>query len=42
MMRLKATDVIAKAIDSSNVLEILADEISEIRLSEVTARINFK
>ena len=42
MMRLKATNVIARALETSNVLETLADEIAEIRLSEVTAKINFK
>ena len=42
MMRLKATSVIARALETSNVLETLADEIAEIRLSEVTAKINFK
>lgn len=39
--RLKATDVFAKAIDSSNILENLADEISELRLEQVTALIQF-
>lgn len=42
MMRLKPTDVISKALEYSNVLETLADEIAEIRLSEVTSKINFK
>jgi hypothetical protein len=41
-MRLQATSVIAKAIESSKILETLADEISEIRLTEVTSKINFK
>ncbi|MFV5696695.1 hypothetical protein ACM55G_14795 [Flavobacterium sp. LB3P122] len=41
-MRLKATSVITQALNASNILEKLADEISEIRLSEVTAKINFK
>lgn len=41
-MRLKATSVITQALTASNILEKLADEISEIRLSEVTAKINFK
>lgn len=40
-MRLEATSVLLKALNDSNVLEDLADEISEIRLSEVTAKINF-
>ena len=40
--RLIATDVFAKAIDSSNILETLADEISEVRLDQVTALIKFK
>lgn len=40
-MRMKATDVLSKALDSSQVLENLADSISEIRLSQVTALINF-
>jgi hypothetical protein len=42
MMRLKQTSVITKALDDSKILETLADELSEIRLSEVTSRINFK
>lgn len=41
-MRLKSTSVITQALNASNILEKLADEISEIRLSEVTAKINFK
>jgi hypothetical protein len=41
-MRLKATSVIEQALNTSNILEKLADEISEIRLSEVTAKINFQ
>lgn len=41
-MRLRATDVLNIAIEHANVLEPLADGISEIRLDEVTARINFK
>ncbi|HSD07895.1 hypothetical protein [Flavobacterium sp.] len=40
--RLKATDVIAKAIDSSGILDDLADEISELRLDQVSALIQFK
>lgn len=39
--RLKATDVFAKALDSSKILETLADEISELRLDQVTALIKF-
>jgi len=42
MMRLKPTDVLTKAIEQANVLETLADGIAEIRMDEVTARINFK
>jgi len=41
-MRLKATDVITQTLSSSRVLDTLADEISEIRLSQITAKINFK
>lgn len=41
-MRLNATSVINKALDESNIMETLADEISEIRLTEVTSKINFK
>lgn len=41
-MRLNATSVINIALDESKVLETLADEISEIRLTEVTSKINFK
>jgi len=39
--RLKATDVLAKALEASNVLEKLADEISELRIDQVTALIKF-
>ena len=42
IMRLKATGVINMALEKSNVLETLADGISEIRLSQVTSIINFK
>jgi hypothetical protein len=41
-MRLKATDVLNIAIERANILETLSDGISEIRLDEVTSRINFK
>lgn len=40
--RLKATDVLTKAIESSNILENLADDISELRLDQVAALIQFK
>jgi len=40
-MRLKETDVLAKALDTSNILNTLADGISEIRLSQVAALIKF-
>ena len=40
--RLQATDVFSKAIDSANILEDLATEISELRLDQVTALIQFK
>lgn len=40
-MRLKQTSVIEKALNESNVLETLADGISELRLSQVTALIQF-
>lgn len=40
--RLKATDVFTKAIQSANVLETLANEISEIRLDQVSALIKFQ
>jgi hypothetical protein len=42
MMRLNPTDVLNKAIEQANVLEKLADGIAEIRMDQVTARINFK
>jgi hypothetical protein len=42
MMRLNPTDVLNKAIEQANVLETLADGIAEIRMDQVTARINFK
>jgi hypothetical protein len=41
VMRLKATGVINMALEKSNVLDTLADGISEIRLSQVTSKINF-
>jgi hypothetical protein len=41
-MRLKATEAIAKALESSSILDSLADEISEIRLDQVAALIQFK
>lgn len=41
-MRLKPTGVLNIAVDRSNILETLADEIAEVRLSEVTSKINFK
>jgi hypothetical protein len=40
--RLKATDVFEKALESSNILENLADDISELRLDQVAALIQFK
>ena len=40
-MRLQQTSVIEKALDQSNVLETLADTLSEIRLSQVAAIIQF-
>lgn len=40
-MRLNQTDVLSKALDSSNILNTLADGIAEIRLSQVTTLINF-
>jgi len=39
--RLKATDVFSKAIDSSNILENLADDISELRMEQVIALTQF-
>ena len=42
MMRLKPTNVLNLALEESNVLEQLADGIAEVRLDEVTVRINFK
>jgi hypothetical protein len=39
--RLQATDVFERALDSANILEDLADEISELRIDQVTALINF-
>jgi hypothetical protein len=40
--RLQTTDVFQKALDSSKILETLADEISELRIDQVTTLINFK
>ena len=40
-MRLKQTSSIEKALEESNVLDILADGISEIRLDRVAALIQF-
>jgi len=40
-MRLKATDVLNKALASSNVLDTLADGIADIRSEQVLATINF-
>jgi len=40
-MRLRATDVLNKAIASGNVLENLADGIANIRSEQVLATINF-
>lgn len=40
-MRLKATEVVEQAINTGAILENLADGISEIRLSQVAAIINF-
>jgi hypothetical protein len=40
-MRLQSTDVLAKALNTSNILNTLADGIADIRLSQVTALINF-
>ncbi|PIF32983.1 hypothetical protein CLU81_3553 [Flavobacterium sp. 9] len=40
--RLKATDVFEKALGSSRILDTLADDISELRLDQVTALIQFK
>lgn len=39
--RLNATDVFKKAVDSSKVLDSLANEISELRIDQVTALIKF-
>lgn len=41
-MRLEATSVLSKALDSSNILNTLADGIADIRLSQVSALINFQ
>ena len=40
-MRLNSTSIIEKALTQSNILETLANDISEIRLSQVLAIINF-
>jgi len=40
-MRLKQTFVIDIALTTSNVLESLADDIGNIRMEEVTTKINF-
>lgn len=40
-MRLQATNVLSKAINSSQVLETLADEIANLRAEEVITSINF-
>jgi hypothetical protein len=41
-MRLKPTGVLNIAVDRSNILETLADEIAQVRMSEVTSKINFR
>lgn len=41
-MRLKATGVLNVAVDRSNVVNELVNEISEARLSLVTSKINFQ
>ena len=41
-MRLKATGVLNVAVERSNVLDELINEISEARLSMVTSKINFQ
>lgn len=40
-MRLKQTDVINIALDKSNVLEHLADDIANIRIDQFALKINF-
>ena len=40
-MRLTATDVLNKALNTSNVLEELADDLTNIRAEEVLTAINF-
>lgn len=40
-MRLRATDVINYSLDQTNVLDTLADEIGNIRASQVESAINF-
>lgn len=40
-MRLNQTSVIEKALNDSNAFQMLADGLSEIRLSQVAALINF-
>jgi hypothetical protein len=42
MMRLRSTGVINIALDETNVLETLADQISDIRASKVESAINFE
>ena len=41
-MKLKATNHLADAIEKSRVLEILADELTEIKAEKVFATIDFK
>jgi len=40
-MRLTATDVLNKALDSSGVLNSLADDLADLRAEEVVTAINF-
>jgi len=39
--RLKATDVLSKALDKSNVLDTLADNLADLRAEAVVTAINF-
>ena len=41
-MRLQATDVLNKALEKSNILDTLADKISDLRAEEVITAINFR
>jgi hypothetical protein len=41
-MRLRSTSVVSMALEKSNVLETLADDIANIRVDQFALKINFK